>query len=94
MILLDVKNAELYGEYARAASAIEARHGGRPLVVGDVSEVVEGRWPAERVVILEFPSMEDLRGWYEDPEYRALIPDRRQATDSRILFMEGWEPLR
>ena len=90
VVLLDVLDSDLYLEYAARATEIEARYGGRPIVVGDVAEVVEGNWPAERLVILEFPSLEQARAWYKDPEYQALIPLRRQATQSRVLFIDGF----
>ena len=92
VVLLDVRDRVIYGEYARRATEIEARHGGRPLVVADAEEVVEGDWPSGRVVVLEFPSLEAARAWYSDPEYGELIPMRHRATDSRILFVEGFEP--
>ena len=90
--LLDVRDPALYAEYARRATEIEARHGGRSLIAADAAEVVEGDWPSGRVVVLEFPSMEAARAWYADPEYRELIPTRHRATDSRILFVEGFTP--
>ncbi len=92
VILLDVQDADRYVEYARRATEIEARHGGRPVVVGDATDVVEGTWPAGRIVILEFPSLDAARAWYADPEYQELIPLRHQATTSRILFVEGFDP--
>jgi uncharacterized protein (DUF1330 family) len=90
LVLLDVTDHELYAEYAAAATAIEARYGGRPLMVGDAEEVLEGGWPAERVVVLEFPSIDLARAWYADPEYELLIPSRQRATVSRLLLMEGF----
>ena len=89
IVLLDVTDRDRYAAYARAATEIEARHGGRPLAVGDAHEVVEGEWPTERTVILEFPSIDAARAWYSDPDYQPLIELRRGATVSRILFMEG-----
>ncbi len=90
LVLLDVLDQEMYAKYAAAAPAIEDRHGGRPLLAGDAVEVLEGEWPAERVVVLEFPSIDEARAWYSDPEYESLIPSRHQATASRVLLMEGF----
>jgi uncharacterized protein (DUF1330 family) len=92
VVLLDVQDHDLYVEYARGATEVEARYGGRPLVVGDAAEVVEGRWPSERIVVLEFPSLDQARAWYADPEYQALVPLRHRATTSRILLMDGFIP--
>lgn len=90
VILLDVQDRDRYVEYARRATEIEDRHGGRPLVVSGALEVIEGEWPAERTVILEFPSIDHVRAWYTDPDYQDLIPLRHGATSSRILFTEGF----
>lgn len=90
VILLDVQDRNSYVEYAQRATEIEDRHGGRPLVANDALEVVEGEWPAERTVILEFPSIEHVWAWYRDPDYQDLIPLRHGATSSCILFVEGF----
>ena len=91
VILLDVRDVDRYVEYAKKATSVEARYEGRPVVVGDAEEVVEGVWPSERIVILEFPSLDHARGWYSDPDYQAVISLRHQATRSQILFIEGSE---
>ena len=91
VILLDVADPDMYIEYAKAASAIEARYGAKPIIVGDAEEVIEGLWPAQRVVLLEFPTLDDARAWYNDPDYQTLLPLRHQATSSKILFIEGFD---
>jgi uncharacterized protein (DUF1330 family) len=90
VILLDVLDHERYVEYARLATEIESEYGARPLVAGDASRVIEGTGPAERVVILEFPSLEQARGWYSDPRYQEIVPLRHEATRSSILFIEAF----
>ncbi len=90
IVLLDVNDTERYMEYARRATEIESRHGGRPLVAAAAAEVVDGSWPSERVVVLEFPSLEQARSWYRDPEYRGLIPLRHAATKSTVVLIEGY----
>jgi len=90
VVLLDVLDQEIYVDYGRRATTIESRYGGKPLVASDVNEVVEGEWPSERVVILEFPSIEQARAWYADPDYQELIAMRHQATVSSIAFVGGF----
>jgi uncharacterized protein (DUF1330 family) len=91
VVLLDVADAGLYREYARRATEIEQRHGAVPLIASAADEVVDGSWPAERVVVLEFPSFDDARAWYIDPDYQDLIPMRHRATTSTVLLVEGLE---
>lgn len=90
VVLLDVNDQNLYLEYAQRASEIEDHHGGRAIVAADVSEVAEGVWPSKRLVILEFATMDRARAWYDDPEYRALIPMRTAATESTLAFVPGF----
>ena len=90
IVQLDVQDKDLYLEYTRRATEIEARHGGRPLVVSDAEEVIEGNWPSQRIVVLEFPSIDDARAWYRDPDYQDIVPLRHQATSSSILLVEGF----
>lgn len=91
VVLLDVIDHDRYLEYARRATEIETRYGGRPLVAAEALEFVEGTWPDDRIVILEFPSLDHARAWYNDPDYQELIQLRHQATSSRILFVSGFE---
>ena len=90
IVMLDVIDEAAYRRYAQQATEIETRYGAVPLVVSDCDEVVEGTWPAERIVILEFPSMDDARAWYADPGYREIIPLRHGATVTKMLFAEGF----
>jgi uncharacterized protein (DUF1330 family) len=90
VVLLDVTDHRQYAEYAKRATEIEARYGGRALVAGEAVEVVDGDWPAQRTVVLEFPSIEHARAWYSDPDYRDLIPLRRDSTNSQVLLIEGF----
>ena len=89
IVLLDVEDDALYDEYARRATAIEEQYGGRALVATGADEVLEGPWPASRVVVLEFPSLQAARDWYADPAYAILIPLRHRATKSAVLLVEG-----
>ena len=89
--IIDVTNAEDYPEYARQVPATIAKYGGRYLVRGGKMELREGEWPGSRTVILEFPSLERAREWYDSPEYRPLRPIRQANSRGRIAFFEGLE---
>ncbi len=90
VFLLDVEDEDRYAAYGQAATPIVMRHRARPLVIGAATDVLEGEWPAGRLVILEFESTAAARAWYDDPDYQALIPERVQAARSRVLLIEGF----
>ena len=87
--IIDVTNAEDYKEYAQQVPATIAKYGGRYLVRGGTMDLREGEWPGQRTVILEFPSIERAREWYDSPEYRPLRPIRQANSRGRIAFFEG-----
>ncbi len=80
---------EDYKEYARQVPATIAKYGGRYLVRGGKMELREGEWPGQRTVILEFPSLERAREWYDSSEYEPLRPIRQASSRGRIAFFEG-----
>jgi uncharacterized protein (DUF1330 family) len=85
--ILDETQGQRYRELAAASIR---RHGGRYLVRGACPQVPEGDWPpAGRVVVVEFPSMEQLRSWYRSPDYAEALAVRQTALDRRLLFVEG-----
>jgi uncharacterized protein (DUF1330 family) len=86
---IEVTDAEGYQEYRRTVGASIAAFGGRFLARGGAVEVLEGDWSPKRLVIVEFPSMERLRAWYDSPEYAPALALRKRASISRLLMTEG-----
>ncbi len=86
---VEVTDPARYEEYRKGVPATIEAHGGRYLVRGGATEVREGDWSPSRLVILEFPSMDRLRAWYESPEYQPLRAIREQSSISRLVMAEG-----
>ncbi|MEJ2323052.1 MAG: DUF1330 domain-containing protein [Gammaproteobacteria bacterium] len=76
-----------YDAYVAAVGPTIFAHGGEILVAGPGSTPVEGA-PGEVTVVLRFPSMAALQGWYDSPEYQAIIDLRRNSTDGHLVFAE------
>ena len=87
---LAVTQPEAYAEYARNVTATLEPYGGQFIVRGGALAVIEGAWPAERTVILAFPSVGQARAWYDSEAYRAILPIRkRNARTQFVVFVEG-----
>jgi uncharacterized protein (DUF1330 family) len=85
--ILDEVQAQQYRELAAASIAT---YRGRYLVRGAEPQVPEGEWPsAQRVVIVEFPTMEQLRRWHGSAEYAKALAVRQTALRRRLLFVDG-----
>jgi uncharacterized protein (DUF1330 family) len=87
---VEVVNEASGQRYRELAAASIAHYGGRYLARAAVPEVPEGDWPAgQRVVIVEFESMERMRDWYASPEYAEALALSASTHRRRLLFVDG-----
>lgn len=86
---LEITDPTGFDAYRKAVLATIAAHGGRYLTRGGVTEVLEGDWKPNRVVILEFPDVARLKAWYDSPEYRPLIELRKRSATSDVVILDG-----
>ncbi|MDX1594157.1 MAG: DUF1330 domain-containing protein [Gammaproteobacteria bacterium] len=77
--------------YLEAVVRIAGDYGGRYLARGGEMALLEGDWAPRRMVIIEFPSMADLRAWYDSEAYAPWRALRRELTDSRLVAVDGLE---
>ena len=76
--------------YLEAAVRTASEHGGKYIARGGDTTVLEGSWEPERMVIIEFPSMDDLCAWYDSAEYQEWAAVRqRYAPDSKLVALQG-----
>ena len=87
--IIDITNAEAYKEYASQVPATITKYGGRYLMRGGTMDLREGEWPGQRTVIIEFPSAERAREWYDSPEYRPVREIRQANSRGRFAIFEG-----
>ena len=81
----DITNKEGFQPYGAASVRTLKGYGGKLLVAGFGSEAVEGS-PRAITTVIEFPSMEALRNWYDSPEYQAIIALRIDNTEGNMVF--------
>ena len=90
-VIADVEVTDPAGfeDYRKQVPATVAKYGGRFLVRGGSLEAVEGDWRPKRLVVLEFPSLQQARRWYDSPEYKDPKALRLRTSKSKILLVEG-----
>ena len=86
---VDVTDPATFQEYGKQVPATVTRYGGRYLARGGKVENIEGSWEPSRLVIIEFPSMEEARTWYRSEEYRGPLKLRHDSANTNVLFIEG-----
>lgn len=84
-----VTNPQQYEEYKRWSSAAMQAHGAEVLARGGATEVLEGHWQPDRVVVLRFPSVDAARAFHDSPEYRKARAAREGAAIMRMVVVEG-----
>jgi uncharacterized protein (DUF1330 family) len=86
---IDVTDPTAFEEYRKAVPATVQKYGGKFLVRGGRMEVIEGSWRPKRVVVTEFPSLEQAKRWYDSEEYRALKALRLRTSKGNVILVEG-----
>ncbi|HSD41618.1 MAG TPA: DUF1330 domain-containing protein [Burkholderiales bacterium] len=85
----NVKDPEAYEEYRKLAGPAIKQYDGRFLARGGKTDVLEGSFPGPRVVIVEFPSLERAKEWFNSPEYQAARQKRLAVADLNLIVVEG-----
>jgi uncharacterized protein (DUF1330 family) len=86
---IHITDTEKFEKYRQAVPRSIAQYGGRYIVRGGKTETLEGAWNPERIVVLEFPSLEQAKAWYESAEYAAPKALRHACARSNIILVEG-----
>jgi uncharacterized protein (DUF1330 family) len=86
---VNVEDPVRYEDYKRQVPASIAPFGGRFVVRGGQVEPLEGSWRPDRLVIIEFPSVERARAWYDSAEYAAARALRQATSTGTLLIVEG-----
>ena len=90
-VVLDVEimNSEAYETYRRLAPSSLAAYGGSYVARGGRTEVLEGSWTPNRVVILRFENVERAKQWLMSDEYRPAREIRHKAAKTSMIVTEG-----
>jgi len=83
-----VSKPEALAEYARLAGPAIQAGGGRFLVRGTPTKIVEGGIN-DRTVIIEFDSVEKAIATYQSPTYQAALKALGGAAERDLRFVEG-----
>lgn len=84
-----IHDPERYKQYSERTPAIIAQYGGRFVARGGASETLEGSASNRRVVIVEFPSMDAARDFYNSPAYQQARAIRTPISEAEFVIVEG-----
>jgi len=89
IVEMTVTDAVKIEEYRKLAGASITTRGGKFLVRGGKTEVLDGDWKPQRIVVIDFPSVTQAMTWRSSPEYRKACVIRDRAAKTRMLLVEG-----
>jgi uncharacterized protein (DUF1330 family) len=92
--IANLQNVDFNDDVVRYLEEIDATLApfeGRFVIHGGEITVAEGEWPGTLIVI-EFPTREAARGWYESDAYQAILPLRTDNSEGSAILVDGVEP--
>jgi uncharacterized protein (DUF1330 family) len=80
-------------EYAKLARDILPKYGARYLARSQSNMLLEGEGTVPCcMAILEFPSMDAVKRWYDSPENRSASKVRQSGAKFRLIAVQGLPP--
>ena len=86
---INVKDPEQWAQYRAKVPATLAQWGGEVMLRGQRAAVLSGEHSYTDCVVIRFPDVTAIAGWYASPAYQALIPLRQRAADMLIVSYES-----
>ena len=89
VVEIEITDPETYARYVQQVQPSLDAHGGRFVVRGGQAETLEGDWTPKRLAVLEFESVEKANQFYHSADYKPVRQMRIDATNSKLLIVEG-----
>ena len=86
---INIHDEDGYQKYLDGYDEVFDKFEGRVEAVDDDVDVIEGKWPFRRTVVIKFPNKAEARRWYDSEEYQKLMKYRRRASHANIILVEG-----
>jgi uncharacterized protein (DUF1330 family) len=84
-----VTDPEQYKKYIAVTPGIIEKFGGRFIARGGEAVTLEGPQETGRIVVIEFPALENIRNFYASAEYKAAMKLREGAAEMRLVGVAG-----
>ena len=86
---LTINDRDRYTQYEDAFMGVFDNYNGKILAVDENQEVLEGDYNSTRTVLIEFPSNENAKAWYDSDAYQEIAQHRWASSDAVVIMIEG-----
>ena len=91
IVEIEIHDAKLYEDYKKLTPGSLGAYDGKFIVRGPQTECLEGDWNPQRIVVLEFPSVEKAKAWWASEGYAPAKAIRQSASKTKMIVVEGYE---
>jgi uncharacterized protein (DUF1330 family) len=88
---LDIQDQPTFQRYREEVVPLIQKYGGRYIIRGGEVEDLEGHLGLKRLIVLEFPSLDAARAFYNSPEYQPVKAIRLQSAASEVALILGYD---
>ena len=89
IVNVKISNPEAYQEYRNRVAGVFQQFGGKAIVRSPEYETWEGTSDFAQVVVLEFPSMDQARAFWNAEEYTPVKALRQGHAELTVIAVEG-----
>ena len=89
IVEVSIHNPEEYEAYKKLTPASLLPYQGKFMVRGGETVSLEGDWNPERIVVLQFPTMELAKAWWSSPAYAPAKEIRQRNAHTKMILVEG-----
>jgi uncharacterized protein (DUF1330 family) len=89
IVEVSIHDHKEYEEYKKLTPAAIAAFDGKFLVRGGQTITLEGDWKPERIVVLEFPTIERANEWWRSEIYTEAKVIRQRTAKTKMIIVEG-----
>ena len=86
---IEVTDPVQYEDYKKLAAATVEAYDGRYIVRGGTAEQLEGDRTPNRIVVLEFPTVNRAKEWWASEDYKPAKAMRHASATSQMIVVEG-----
>lgn len=91
LIEIEIHDRDMYLKYIERARPLVESYGGHYLIRGGNAAPLFGDWKPERIILIQFPSREDIDRCFASHEYLEIKPLRENSTSTRAIILDGFE---
>ena len=91
IVEVSIQNQSEYEDYKKLTPPSLVPFYGKFIVRGGKTETLEGDWNPERIVVLEFPTVEKAKAWWSSEQYAPAKALRNRTAKTRMILVPGFE---